>query len=441
MMSFPSDPRYSFSLFAVLLSCAPAFAGPPIAADVTAEVFENRMSPIYVRATSDTMDPIDFVVTTPPQHGIVSKEIKVPGSSNIAMFLYTNVTPDGGTDTFIYVAKSAAGESKPARVSIRIVEAGLRWDLFAAGATSVSDTVNAFNNANFLFRLDWLFKEPWRTVEDDEDERQLLETIQTMMPDLRGKTRRAAETGKRGNRMNRALNARFTFETGVVAIPVIDEPAGTLEEGGEEGTEESDEEGEPIQATRNAFTFGGELIASMVGSAGDGRSLYEIGAGGRASYNVPIRADQLVEKDGITFINLAEGNQDPGFGLYEVFAKFRLTQFEDDDNEAYDVRKLRTTGNLHLVHPKNLEDLIVVEAGFQHNQELRISGPMSEPPDDGMPLNRWFFRFSATPEIPNAGHTRALLGVEVNNARDDGFRNVRVFYGLNVALDRLFRGN
>lgn len=77
-----------------------------------------------------------------------------------------------------------------------------------------------------------------------------------------------------------------------------------------------------------------------------------------------------------------------------------------------------------------------MEGFYQRNQAL---GGLLESGDS---RSRYGLRIRALPRVPGTTSTRLLIGVEyTRDLESAGPQDIRILYGLNTELDKLFRGD
>lgn len=235
-----------------------------------------------------------------------------------------------------------------------------------------------------------------------------------------------------------ARNAHLAFETGfttlaravtVKADTSSSEAVAALVRQGATVTP-STESGISLSSQR-AFTVGAQFDANRLVRANGSGAYMEIGGVVRGNVDAFVDDQRFFEKDGLTYVLVPGGlGTDSAFFRGELGFRLRVTQPEEGTgNSAF--RGDRADGTR-----RNLEDFLFLEVLFQRNDAVKGLSVSTE----GSTGNRFVLRFLATPEIVREGkHTKFLIGMEVSNDLSGlGSQEVKVFYGTNLNLRRLF---
>lgn len=218
-------------------------------------------------------------------------------------------------------------------------------------------------------------------------------------------------------------------DIGFVTKPIVQK----LESTGDKKTSEA-------LTYQRAFSVSGNMSFNLVHKQESEGTMAELGVIARAGYDAFVDPDKVTEKDGLTYINLGSLNGQQAFSSAQIGVRFRLTQVEQDPNTTKTIPTGTEGSERKLVHPVNLEDLVVAELLYGSNSAFQI-GSTSPKKREGLLT----FRFFASPEIPNSGGLKGLVGMEVTrDTIGGGSRDIRIFYGANAPLKSLltgFRGN
>lgn len=373
---------------------------------------------ILLIVTGDTNEPIKFGCVRGPNKGRVT--FNPTGSKRSYYAIYRPNPRETGEDTFTYRAFTGTVQkpdeySNVATVTVKIEKAGLKWELVTSGATGLSATpegkeagVIGKSSPDFLFKLDWQFVDP--KLKKGE------------MKSLAGPVVFVNDRGETAA-SNHQSTGRLSFQTGVITRPVS--VSGTDPE------PPPGESGETVSLTyQRAFTAGAEFNYNYVNRADNQGSFFEVGGLARINFDAFLDDEELMQKDDVTFIQLSRSKDRRAFYRFETGVRFVLKQFEEE-NHTWRQKK----GEDFVSLPRNLIDLLTVEAVYQRNDALK--GLIPDQPGDS--LNRWAVRFFAKPTVPNSGkRAYFLIGMEVNRDFNNGPQDVRIFYGLNANLPRLF---
>jgi hypothetical protein len=155
----------------------------------------------------------------------------------------------------------------------------------------------------------------------------------------------------------------------------------------------------------------------------DGQGTFaEFGLGARGSFQYLIPKNQVVQSDGLTYIDLSSANPQNVVGFYEATAHFRLAQLGHD----------KTLLNGSTV---NTSSLLIIEGGYQNNrglQHLLAGSPQTST------RNRFVGRFYVDPEISSTNHTKIIMGMEYSGGIDGGPHVIQIFFGANLNPSKLF---
>jgi len=224
------------------------------------------------------------------------------------------------------------------------------------------------------------------------------------------------------------LISHVGFETGVVSVPrAVTAKADTANSPAVEtlinqgSTVSVNDATATTQTNQRAFTVGGQWdIGSTIKAANGTGRFGEFGFLVRAHFDAFIDDERFFEKDGLTYVNVASVlGQESAFLRGEAGARFRVSSKEGgmEDNDG---------------------DLLVVEGLLRKANALQGLLPESL----GKAENRWAFRFIASPILPGddkTKYTRVVMGMEVSNdLKGHGIKDVKLFYGVNVNLHKLF---
>ncbi len=255
------------------------------------------------------------------------------------------------------------------------------------------------------------------------------------------------------NRPSR-FNSHLVFETGIIdaatAINARTDPAtsealeilGVAVNGSQTTTGTTVPQMTAATLTHErAFTVGAEYSANWLGAADGVGRFVEIGGVVKGHFDSFISDEKFTEKNGVTFVKLDRaGGEANGYFRGEAGFRLRVTQAHEDNSAPAELERETEGTASYIVRKDNLDDLLLFEALYQRNSTL------SGLPDlGGNPMNRYDMRFMALPEIPGMGnamaskHTKFMIGIEVSNdLRNNGPKDVQIFYGVNLSLDRLF---
>ncbi len=374
---------------------------------------------------------VRFRITSFPTRGLVkdsmgnildsSVTLKAMSGQKSAYAIYEPNAGETGEDSFRYVAEVDGVPSNEATVSIKIEKAGLKWELVTAGASGLSSDpgendggVAGKTKPDFLFRLDWNIQKPNKKKKPSGGS-----IVATDAATGRLYLDPSADNGKQSN-------AHAQFRIGVVTRPITVMAS------------EADPGGADMMMTttltyQRAFTAGAEFNYNYVNGADNQGTFFELGGLVRFDLDAFIDDDEIMERDGGTFIRLRRREDRRGFYRFETGARFALKQLAEGVSEDPNTLMIGNKGNT-VLFPRNLVDLLTVEAVYQNNEALRGLIPATP----GETVNRFAFRFFGMPPVPNTPGAFFLIGVEVSKDFHGGPQDLRLFYGLNAALDRFF---
>jgi hypothetical protein len=289
----------------------------------------------------------------------------------------------------------------------------LRWELITDGTTPVGSGPDSTTespipnvtgtNATFLFRL---------------DAQPLLNYASSTTAQANAKKSLHLNFESGIISVGRAVTARAETELSAAAQAIRNQG----------GTVTDTTESAPTLSRQRAFTVGSEFSANRLIDADGGGAFAEIGVIGKTHFDAFLQDQQFFEKDGITYVKLAQpsGNQ-AGFFRGEFGVRFRISQFDEETR----IRDSELKG-------KNISDLLLFEFLVQRSGALK--GLVVD--STSHTANRWVMRFLATPYLnPKNGdsvkRTKFLLGVEVNDDLGSHSQDVQIFYGVNVDLRSL----
>jgi hypothetical protein len=254
----------------------------------------------------------------------------------------------------LYVAFGAQAQTPPnvCLESLQSTGCALRWEVDASTVTGSSSQTNTRTTPNVLFKLDYR----WATNKEPIVSHLIFKTGYTQVPVA--------------TKIQPTASALLPVST--AAIP---QQAVVVEAGG---------------------TFGWTL-----GRNGRGGSVVEIGGGGRGSFQDIVQSNQIVERGGVSYVDLSYSNLTNAVGLYEATGHFKLSSIGHAGG--------------------NVSDLLVIEAGYQNNSGLQQ-----------LTRNRLVGRFYAYPEISSTNHTKILVGMEYSAGIDGGPKIIQVFFGTNL---------
>ena len=308
-------------------------------------------------------------------------------------------------------AVRAAGQPTPDDCSTATPSCStVRWELDTNASTGSGSQTDKKTSSNLLFKLDWLARAPTYNSSSFKD----------------------------------GFVSHLVFRTGFTEATVADKvkpaPSGsgtapatqtcpgassTSASGGASATTANC----TILAPRQAFVA--ELAANLgwtIGFDGSGTAA-EYGLGLRGAFQSILQTDQVIQSAGVNYLDFSRDNLRDAVGLYEVVGRFKLGGWNHDQ---HDIKKV--AGKEDKLG-KNIDDLLVIEAGYQNNsafQHLIDASPKTNT------RNRFIGRFLAYPEIDKQTHTKVLIGLEYNAGLNGGPREVRLLYGVNLTLDKLF---
>jgi hypothetical protein len=154
-------------------------------------------------------------------------------------------------------------------------------------------------------------------------------------------------------------------------------------------------------------------------------SFAEFGLGARGSFQDLIASNQVVQSNGLTYIDLSSNNPRNVIGLYEATARFKIA--------SWGQKSATTTGSYH-----NTSDLLVIEAGYQNNsglQQLIANSPQTNT------RNRFVGRFYIYPPVSASTKTKLAVGMEYSGGINGGPKIVQLFIGTNLNPSKLFKPN
>jgi len=253
----------------------------------------------------------------------------------------------------LWIAFGAQAQTPPnvCLESLQSTGCALRWEVDASTVTGSSSQMNTRTTPNVLFKLDY----QWATNKEPIVSHLIFKTGYTQVPV-------ATKIQPTESALLPALTAAIPQQAVVV-------------EGG--------------------ATFGWTLEPSV-----------EIGGGVRGAFQDIIQSNQIVQRGGVSYVDLSSSNLTNAVGLYEATGHFKLSS-------------IGHVGG-------NISNLLVIEAGYQNNSGL---GQLTR--------NRLVGRFYAYPEISSTNHTKILVGMEYSGGMDGGPKIIQVFFGTNLNPVRL----
>ena len=291
-----------------------------------------------------------------------------------------------------------------------------RWELITSGGTALGNgsddsglpNLSGAADSAFLFRLDVQVRNPKQKLDGNNE-----------------------PVG------NARFNSHLIFETGIINSPTAvyaqtdPETSEALEAlgAGDASVDLIKEIKEMTLSRERAFTVGGEYSANWLGAADGKGLLVEVGGVTKGHFDAFIAEQRFFEKNGVTYVRLSQPEgEEAGFFRGLAGLRVRVTQPHEHPDMTEKVANSR-------VHKNNLDDLLLFEFLYQYNSALR---GMTDDPDIN-PVNRYVMRFMALPELPSTKHTKVLLGIEVSNdLRNRGRKDIQLFYGVQLFLNRLF---
>jgi hypothetical protein len=263
----------------------------------------------------------------------------------------------------LYVAFTAQAQTpdNACLESLQSTGCMLRWEIDASTVTGSSSQINTRTAPNVLFKLDY----QWANH-------------------------------------NEPIVSHLIFKTGYTQVPIATRIQST-----ESALLPASMAAIPQQAVvvEAGATFGWTL-----GRNGQGGAFVEIGGGGRGSFQDIVQSNQIVQRGGLSYLDLSSANLTNAVGLYEATGHFKLSS-------------IGHVGG-------NVSNLLVIEAGYQNNSGLQQ-----------LSRNRWVGRFYAYPEISSTNHTKILVGMEYSGGIDGGPKIVQVFFGTNLNPAKLLHPN
>lgn len=362
----------------------------------------------------DQDDPdLTFAGVEGPSHGTVS--YRQIAKTNRGYALYSPDPGYVGQDAFTFKATDSDGnESNVGTVTVSVRRAGLKWEILGGAATGLpsaetgSTSTDGKTLPHFLFRLDWLIAPP--------------ATDGTAVFSAQNGPLTVRESDRS------QWSAHTLFETGFVTRPVM--------------LQNTASDTRTLSYQR-AFTVDAELNFNYVRDADHLGAFWELGPLVRSALDIFIDDDDFSQDaNGVNFIRLTREDAKRAFYRFEAGVRFALKQSQSSNTTIFMKRpsdtadakgvmtKLgrgNTTGS--EVYPKNLRDLLVIEAVYNRNDAL--SSLATNPLEDTE--NRFAVRFFAYPILPNApkGY-RFLIGAELDRDFNGGTQDVRIFYGFNI---------
>jgi hypothetical protein len=352
-------------------------------------------------------------------------------NSGIAGFIYVSVTVNNLTTNppVIFSAGPLASANStdcpmpgdPTKPQCR----QLAWEVDGNASTSTGAQINAKTTPNVIFKLDYLWK-----------------TAKSSGVPVAGGAGVATPQGFTDH-----MVTHLEFRTGLTQASVADKlqplatgvlgssnrtptpttcPAGMTGASGASGA--SGAMGSCMGlTTRQAFVVGaGARVGWVLNRDGYG-NFSEFGFVARGSFQALFTGDQVVTGSGISFADLGSLNTRDAVGLYEGVARFRIAQSHDNNSLR------RDAGGTAGAFKKNVEDLLVIEAGYQNNSGLAHLMPNNTVNT----RNRFVGRFYAYPEINKTTHTKVLFGVDYDGGINGGLRDIKIFYGFNLDPSKL----
>jgi hypothetical protein len=250
------------------------------------------------------------------------------------------------------VVFSAQAQTNVCPESVQSTGCMLRWEVDASTVTGSSAQTNARTTPNVLFKLDY----QWA-------------------------------------KNNEPVVSHLIFKTGYTQVPVatkIQPAASAL-----------------LPASTDAIlqqavvVEAGATFGLTLGRNGLGGAFAEIGGGVRGSFQAIVQSNQIVERGGVSYVDLSSANLTNAVGLYEATGHFKLSS-------------IGHVGG-------NVSNLLVIEAGYQNNSGL-----------EELERNRLVGRFYAYPEVSSTNHTKILIGVEYSAGIHGGPKIIQIFLGTSL---------
>jgi hypothetical protein len=171
--------------------------------------------------------------------------------------------------------------------------------------------------------------------------------------------------------------------------------------------------------------FIAEIGGSFGGTTGiDSSGFYgEFGVSGRGSFQYLIPTNQIVQNNGVSYIDLNSTNPHNAVGFYEVTGYADVAQHDHA---------------LSSGKAENSSPLLVIEGGYQNNRGLQQLLPASP---QSSTRNRYVGRFSFNYEVNKTNHSKVSVGMEYSGGIDGGPHVVQIFIGGNLNPAKLFGKN
>jgi hypothetical protein len=268
----------------------------------------------------------------------------------------------------LYLAFAAQAQTNVCIESLQSTGCMLRWEIDASTVTGSSSQTNIRTSPNILFKLDY----QWA-----------------------------------GNK--ESIVSHLIFKTGYTQVPIA-----TKIQGIGTATPATDTAAIPQQAF---VVEAGGTAGWTLGRSGQG-TFTEIGGGVRGSFQDILQNNQIIQRGGLSYVDLSSANLTTAVGLYEATGHFKLSSIGHD-------RPASNVGGHH-----NVSSLLVIEAGYQNNSGLQQLG-----------RNRLVGRFYAYPEISSTNHTKILVGLEYSAGIEGGAKIIQVFFGTNLNPAKLLHPN
>ena len=341
--------------------------------------------------------------------GATTPGIQIPtsatgGKLEVSCDYHPPVRTEGDELIQFEVRENGAGglASAPGTVTVHIKRQGMRWEFQTAAGQALSSDDFANNpsaipdvlgktNQDFMFMLDWVYRNP---------------QVKSTEPEL--------GASADGHIVIRA--GYITTSEAVTATTVGSTGGGTAPATTEDAV-----------AQRRKATFGSELNYNFISNTSPNTGLFlETGVLGRINLDVDAESDETLTQTAEKILKLARKNDQAGTFRTEFGGRIVLKQPHRDTFQTFQT----APGNADVrLYPRNTDDLAIFEFGFLYDEAL--SGLADS---TGIKPNRYFLRAKLMfPEIPGApGHSKPLFGVELTGGKDQP-RQAKLLYGADLA--------
>jgi hypothetical protein len=300
----------------------------------------------------------------------------------------------------------------------------LRWEVDASGVSGSSSQTNTNNSGNFLVTLDY------QVAKNKDSKTKNSLNGKPSTPDTPHGARSFADR----------LGVHLIFKTGYTQVSTSNTiaPATTSSPGSTPPATSStpacsgvsgSASGSSTPVTcvaatpQNAFIADAKITTDWT-LGQNGQTAYSaVGLAARGSLESLVQSNQIIQSGGLPYADLTSVNPKNLVGIYEGVFRYRLSQ------PSHDRAPNSTTAAY-----ENVSDLLVIEAGAQYDSGLTQLAPNPQTNT----RNRIVGRFYAYPELPNANHTKILVGLEVSAGINGGPKVVQIFWGANLNPTKLF---